>query len=175
MAMGAGTELACVKFQETLTMPNKKYVVDLTEAERNELVALTSKGTLPARKMKRAQILLQADAGRTDLEIVQGLGVSRPCVERVRQRFVEGSLPKALNEAKRPGAQRKLDGRQEARLIAEACSAPPAGYARWTLRLLAGRVVTLQLAGHISHETVRQVLKKTKPSPGSSASGVFLK
>ena len=156
-------------------MPNKKYLVDLTEAERNELLALTSKGTLPVRKMKRAQILLQADDGRTDLEIVQGLRASRPCVERVRQRFVEGGLPKALNEAKRLGAQRKLDGRQEARLIAEACSAPPAGHARWTLRLLAGRVVTLQLADHISHETVRQVLKKTKPSPGSSASGAFRK
>src|SRR5712692_787190 len=113
--MGAGTELAWSRGQATPTMPNKKYIIDLTESERNELVALTSKGTLAARKMKRAQILLQADDGRTDLEIVQGLRVSRPCVERVRQRFVEGGLPKALNEAKRPGAQRKLDGRQEAR------------------------------------------------------------
>ena len=156
-------------------MPNKKYIVDLTESERNELVVLTSKGTVAARKMKRAQILLQAHDGRTDQEIVQGLRVSRPCVERVRQRFVKGGQPKALNEAKRPGARRKLDGRQEARLIAEVCSASPAGYVRWTLRLLAGRVIMLQLADHISHETVRQVLKKTTASPGSSASGVFPK
>ena len=175
MAMDAGTELARGTVRETLTIPNKKYIVDLTEVERNELVALTSKDTLAARKMKRAQIWLQADAGRTNQEIVQGVRVSRPCVERVRQRFVEGGLPRALNEAKRPGAQRKLDGRQEARLIAEVCSAPPAGHVRWTLRLLAGRVVTLQLADHISHETVRQVLKKTIASPGSNASGAFQK
>ena len=141
-------------------MPNKKYIVDLTEAERTDLLALTNKGTVQARKMKRAQILLQADGGLTDAEIVAALRVSRPCVERVRQRFVAGGLPTALNEAKRPGAQRKLDGKQEARLIAEACSAPPAGHARWTMRLLADRVVEFSLAESISHETVRQVLKK---------------
>lgn len=154
-------------------MPNKKYIVDLTEAERDELLAFTSKGTLRARKMKRAQILLHADRGLTDAEIVSALQVSRPCVERVRQRFVEGGLPRALNDRQRPGARRKLDGKQTARLIAEACSAPPAGHARWTLRLLAGRVVELKLAGQISHETVRQVLKKTTPSRGASANGAF--
>lgn len=156
-------------------MPNKKYIVDLTEAERNELLALTNKGTVQARKMKRAQILLQADRGLTDAEIVAALRVSRPCVERVRQRFVAGGLPTALTEAKRPGAQRKLDGQQEARLIAEACSAPPAGHARWTMRLLADRVVELSLADKISHETVRQVLKKTIPSPGKRRNGASRK
>ena len=156
-------------------MPNKKYIVDLTEAERTDLLALTNKGTVQARKMKRAQILLQADGGLTDAEIVAALRVSRPCVERVRQRFVAGGLPTALNEAKRPGAQRKLDGKQEARLIAEACSAPPAGHARWTMRLLADRVVELSLADSISHETVRQVLKKTRPSPGKRRSGASRK
>lgn len=156
-------------------MPNKKYIVDLTDAERNELLALTNKGTVQARKMKRAQILLQADRGLTDAEIVAALRVSRPCVERVRQRFVAGGLPTALTEAKRPGAQRKLDGQQEARLIAEACSAPPAGHARWTMRLLADRVVELSLADKISHETVRQVLKKTRPSPGKRRSGASRK
>jgi transposase len=173
--MGAGMKLATVKCKETLTMPNKKYIVDLTEAERNELLALTNKGTVRARKMKRAQILLQAESGLTDAAIVAALRVSRPCVERVRQRFVEGGLPRALEDRQRPGARRKLTGPQEARVIAEACSAAPAGHARWSLRLLANRVVELQLVEQISHETVRQVLKKTLSSPGSSASGAFPK
>lgn len=154
-------------------MPKKKYRVDLTDAERSELLALTTKGKLRARKMKRAQILLKAAEGSTDAHIMAALGVSRPCVERVRQRFVEGGLPKALEEGKRPGARRKLDGKQEARLIAEVCSTAPTGHARWTLRLLAGRVVELKLASRISHETVRQILKKTNSSPGSNVSGVF--
>jgi len=154
-------------------MPNKKYIVDLTEVERNELVALTSKGTVRARKMKRAQILLKADQGATDVEIMAALGVSRPCVERVRKRFVAGGLPRALNEDPRPGQKCKLDGKQTARLVAETCSKPPSGHARWTLRLLADRVVSLGLAGKISHETVRQALKKTTPSPGAKSSGAF--
>lgn len=156
-------------------MPKKKYLVDLTDAERAELLALTTKGTVRARKMKRAQILLKAAEGCTDAQIMAALGVSRPCVERVRQRFVAGGLPQALNESKRPGARRKLDGKQEARLIAEVCSAPPVGHARWTLRLLADRVVELKLASGIARETVRQILKKTNSSPGSSANGVFPK
>lgn len=142
-------------------MPKKKYRVNLTEAEHQELQALTSKGTVSVRKMKRAQILLKADTGATDAEIVAALAVSRPCVERVRQRFVAGGLPKALNEDPRPGRARKFDDKQEARLIAEVCSDAPDGHARWSLRLLAGRAVELKLAERISHETVRQVLKKT--------------
>lgn len=156
-------------------MPKKKYLVDLTDAERTELMALTTKGRLRARKMKRAQILLKASAGLTDAQITAALDVSRPCVERVRQRFVEGGLPKALNEGKRPGARRKLDGKQEARLVAEVCSAAPTGHARWTLQLLADRVVELKLASGIARETVRQILKKTSSSPGSNANGAFPK
>ena len=152
-------------------MPKKKYIVDLTEDERAELLALTRKGTVGARQMKRAQILLKADAGSTDAQIVAALGVSRPCVERVRQRFVEGGLPRALNDQPRLGRASKLDDKQEARLIAEACTPPPAGRARWSLRLLAGRMVELQLVDRLSHETVRQRLKKTSLSPGRSASG----
>jgi transposase len=171
--MGAGTKVAMVRRQEALSMPNKKYIVDLTEGERNELVALTSKGTVRARKMKRAQILLKADQGATDVDITVALGVSRPCVERIRRRFVAGGLARALNEDPRPGQRHKLDGKQTARLIAEACSAPPQGHARWTLRLLADRVVSLGLAGKISHETVRQTLKKTISSPGAKKNGVF--
>ena len=141
-------------------MPRKKYIVDLNAAERDELLALTRKGLVNARKMKRAQILLKAGTGLTDPEIIAALDVSRPCVERVRKRFVEGGLPRALNEDPRPGQQRKLDGKQEARLIAEACSTAPRGHARWTLQLLADRVVALGLAEKISRETVRRLLKK---------------
>ena len=147
-------------------MPKKQYIVDLTPDERSELVALTSKGELRARKMKRAQILLKADQGATDAEIVAALGVSRPCVERLRKRFVEGGLARGLNEAPRPGKTPKLNGKQEARLIAEACSAPPEGHKRWTLQLLADRVVALELAEAFSYEAVRRVLKKALPSLG---------
>lgn len=154
-------------------MPKKKYIVDLTEAELAELRDLTRKGTLKARKMKRAQILLKANDGLTDAEIVEALEVSRPCVERVRRRFVSGGLARALNEDPRPGHARKLDGKQEARLIAEVCGPAPMGRARWTLRLLAGRVVELGLAKKIAPETVRQILKKTNSNPGRSANGAF--
>jgi transposase len=147
-------------------MPKKQYIVDLTPDERAELVALTSKGELRARKMKRAQILLKADQGATDAEIVAALGVSRPCVERLRKRFVEGGLARGLNEAPRPGKTPKLNGKQEARLIAEACSTPPEGHKRWTLQLLADRVVALELVEAFSYEAVRRVLKKALPSLG---------
>jgi transposase len=142
-------------------MPRKKYIVDLTDTERAELLALTSKGTVRARTMKRAQILLRAADGLTDAAIRAALQVSRPCVERVRQRFVDGGLPRALNDGPRPGKRRKLTGKQEARLMAEACSTPPEGHVHWSMRLLAGRMVELKLVERLSHETVRQVLKKT--------------
>lgn len=156
-------------------MPKKRFIVKLTPEERDELEALTRKGQVRARKMKRAQILLKADSGATDAQIMAALDVSRPCVERLRKRFVEGGLPRALNEDPRPGQPPKLDGKQQARLVAEACSTPPAGHARWTLHLLADRVVLLGFAERISRETVRRVLKKTSSSPGSSRSGVFPK
>lgn len=156
-------------------MPKKKYIVELTEAESSELQALTRKGQVNARKMKRAQILLKASAGQTDAEIMAAVEVSRPCVERLRQRFVEGGLERALNEAPRPGRERKLDGKQEARLIAEVCSPAPVGRARWTLRLLAGRMVALGVTDTLSYETVRQVLKKTSSNHGKNGSGAFRK
>ena len=92
-------------------------------------------------------------------------------VGRVRQRFVEGGLERALNDLPRPGQRRKLDGKQEAHLVAVACSAAPEGHTRWTLRLLADQVVKLELTGSISRETVRQVLKKTNSSRGGRRSG----
>lgn len=141
-------------------MPAKKYFVNLTDTERQELIDLTSKGQVRARKMKRAQVLLKADEGLTDEAIMAALGVSRPLVERTRKRFVEGGLKKALNEDPRPGAKRKLSGRAEAYLIALTCSEPPDEHDHWTLRLLADKLVEVGMVESISHEAVRQVLKK---------------
>ena len=144
----------------------KKYRVTLTADERAELAALVSRGKADARKLAHARVLLQADeAGglaRPDADIAAGLELSTRTVERVRQRFVEDGLEAALlpKPTKRVYA-RVLDGKQEAHLIALACSAPPAGTKRWTLRLLAGQVVELGYADAVSHETVRRVLKKT--------------
>jgi transposase len=144
----------------------KRYRVTLTTAERAELGALISRGKADARKLAHARVLLQADeAGgpaRPDRQIAAGLDVSTRTVERVRQRFVEEGLQAALlpKPTKRVYA-RVLDGAQEAHLIALACSAPPEGKRRWTLRLLAERVVELGYADAVSHETVRRVLKKT--------------
>jgi transposase len=106
-------------------------------------------------------ILLKANEGLRDAQIMTEVSVSRPTVERIRKRFVEGGLEKALNEDPRPGQARKLDGRGEAVLIATACSQAPEGHAHWTLRLLAGKLVELEVVDSISHETVRQTLKKT--------------
>jgi len=142
-------------------MTLKIYVVKLSEEERQELLDLTRKGEVKARKMKRAMILLKADEGFTDPEIMAAVNVSRPTVERIRKRFVEGGLEKALEEDPRPGQRRRLDGRGEAHLIAVACSDPPSGHEYWTLRLLAGRLVELGVVEGISHETVRRTLKKT--------------
>jgi transposase len=147
-------------------MPAKIYKVDLSADEQGELEALTRKGKVSARKMKRAQILLKAALGWRDEEIVIALSVSRTMVEHTRKRFVEGGLERGLNEDARPGQKRKLDGRGEAQLIALACSERPDSQARWSVRLLADKLVEMGVVEGISHETVRQVLKKTKSSPG---------
>lgn len=142
-------------------MPAKIYSVELDADERETLLRLTRTGTLSARKMKRAQILLKADEDWKDKDIIAALNTSRSTVERTRKRFVEGGLDKALNEDPRPGQRTKLDGRGEARLIALACSEAPAGRVRWTLRLLADKLVELGVVESISHEAVRRTLKKT--------------
>ena len=142
-------------------MPAKKYIVTLTTDERQELLTLTRAGKLSARKMKRAQILLKADENWKDKAIIAGLNTSRSTVERTRRRYVEGGMDKALNEDPRPGARRKLDGRAEAHLIALTCSDAPDDSDHWTLRALADKLVELRLVESISHEAVRQYLKKT--------------
>lgn len=143
----------------------KKYLVDLTDSERATLQALVRRGKTQARKVTRARILLHAARGMADLEIVTALGVGLATVERTRRRFVEEGL-EALKERPRPGARRRLSAKAEARLVAEACSQAPEGRDRWTMRLLAGRVVELGLVESCSHETVRRVLKKRASSRG---------
>ena len=145
----------------------KRYRVTLTLSERQELQQLISRGKADARKLAHARVLLQADESeggprRTDEQIASALNTATRTVERVRERFVEQGLEAALlpKPSKRVYA-RKLDGRQEAKLIALACAKPPAGKARWTLRMLADEMVELDVVDSLSHETVRQTLKKT--------------
>jgi len=141
-------------------MPAKVYTVDLTEAERQEVLTLLRKGKTGVRKITRARILHKADEGLKDAEIASALNTSPSTVERTRKRFVEGGLDKALNEDPRPGRVPKLGEREEAHLIALACSDAPDGHDHWTLRMLADKVVELGFAESISHEAVRQRLKK---------------
>jgi transposase len=147
-------------------MANKIYVVDLTEEERTFLLELISQGKQSARKVKRAHILLLADEGKTDGEIAEALHTSASTVQRTRQRFIEGNLDRALNEDPRPGAHKKLDEKGAALLETLARSEPPVGRKRWTLQLLADRLVELKVVDTISDETVRQELKKSDLSLG---------
>jgi hypothetical protein len=156
---------------------NKKYTVSLTTEERAWLEELTRTGTAAARKLTHARILLKADVspagpGWQDAAISAALDISEGTVRRIRLLFVEEGLEAALHRraAARPRPC-KLDGVGEAHLIALTCSAPPAGRARWPVRLLAEKMVELAYVGSISHETVRQVLKKRSCSPGAVTSG----
>jgi transposase len=144
---------------------NIRYCVELTAAERCELTALLSAGKHPARKLKRVQILLGADAGIADEDIAETVGVGASTVYRTKRRFVEANLEGALCEEPRPGAARKLTGRQEALLVATACSKPPMGRARWTLELLAGEMIKLTEHDGISRETVRRRLAENDLKP----------
>jgi transposase len=146
-------------------MPKKKYLVTLEDDERQQLEDLLHSGTHATRKVTRARILLKAAAGIEDSAIAAALSVGRATVERTRRRFVEEGLG-ALEERPRPGTLPKLDAKAQARLIAETCSAAPEGRQRWTLQLLAERVVALGLATAYSYESVRRVLKKQSSSRG---------
>jgi transposase len=152
-------------------MPAKKYRVDLTAHERETLLSLIRSGKTAARQVTRARILLKADEGLSDEEIVEEVATSRVTVERTRQRFVAESLG-ALTERPRTGAPRRLTGKGAAQLIAVTCSPAPVGRERWTLRLLADEAVALGLADSLARETVRQLLKKTNSSPGNINTGV---
>ena len=150
-----------------------KYRIVLTESEREGLKSLLSKGRHTARKLTRARVLLLSDEGRREEEIVTALGVGAATVERLRKRCALEGVEAALVDRSLPGAKLKRDERQRARLIAEVCSSPGEGHARWTLKLLAGRVVERGLAESISPETVRAYLKKTTSSPSRSRNGAF--
>jgi transposase len=142
-------------------MPAKKYIVDFTADEREHLLHVIRRGKESARKITRARILLKAADGLPDDQIAAALDVGIATVERTRKRFVAANLA-ALNERPRPGARSKLDGKQEAHVIALACSKAPEGRTHWTLRLLAGKVVECGFAASFSREAVRRVLKKTR-------------
>jgi transposase len=144
---------------------NVRYRIELSQAERNELTALLSGGKHAVRKLKRAQILLAADTGAGDEEIARSVGVGGSTVYRTKRRFVLGNLEAALHEEPRLGARRKLSGKEEALLVATACSSPPAGRARWTLELLAGELVRLTEHEHLSRETVRRRLADNALKP----------
>ncbi len=144
---------------------NVRYRIDLSQAERGALTALLSGGKHAARKLKRAQILLAADAGASDEAIATSVGVGGSTVYRTKRRFVFGNLDRALSEEPRPGAERKLSGKEEALLIATACSNPPEGRARWTLELLADELVRLTEHDSISRETVRRRLAENHLKP----------
>jgi transposase len=144
---------------------NIRYRVELSQTERAELTALLSRGKHPARKLKRAQVLLAADAGASDDEIARSVGAGGSTVYRTKQRFVLGNLQAALSEQPRPGASRKLTGKEEALLVATACSKPPQGRARWTLELLAGELVRQTEHASLSRETVRRRLAENDLKP----------
>lgn len=151
---------------------HKRYPVLLTDAEREQLTRLIGAGTAPARQLTHARILLKADQGPggpgwVDERIADAVEVSQPTVARVRRQYVEQGLPAALNRrAPRREYHRKLDGEQEARLVLLACSPPPTGEARWSLRLLADKLVELEVVDDVSYQTVRRALKKTRSSRG---------
>lgn len=146
----------------------KRYVIELLPEERDELEALVRRGKAAARKLTRARALLLSDAGAggpgwIDADIAEALGITTRCIEMLRKRAVERG-PLAAIERKpqvRPSVPRKFDGESEAKLIALACSEPPAGHKRWSLRLLADKLVELNVFESVSHERVRQVMKKT--------------
>ena len=145
----------------------KRYAIVLPELQRTHLQQLIAAGTSPARVLTHARILLKADQapggpGWVDERIADAVEVSQPTIARVRRQYVEAGLDAALHRrSPRREYRRKLDGAQEARLIAVACSQPPAGQVRWTLRLLADRLVELEVVEGLSYQTVRRVLQKT--------------
>lgn len=159
-------------------MPKKEYRVKLTKAQRETLQALTGSGTIKVRKFKRARALLLADeahanGAKTDAEIAEQVDIAMVTVHRIRRRFVEEGLEAALNEKPRPGAPPKFTGQERAEMTALACSEPPEGHARWTLRLLADKLVELEIVDSVSHMTVKQVLKKTNLSLTSDDNGAL--
>lgn len=153
-------------------MPNEKYVVNLHDDERKLLKELIKKGKGSARRLTRAHILLLADEDNTDETIAATLHTSIPTIERTRKKFVEGNVDWALSDKPHPKRGSKLNAKGRARLVATACSKPPEGWAKWSMQMLADRLVELKIVEEISDETVRLELKKTNLSLGKKNSGV---
>lgn len=154
-------------------MPRKptKYKVRLTDEQRSELLSIVNKGEHNARIVKRANILLLSDEGRTAPQIVEVLSTSEQTVYNIRKRFIQEGLESSIHEKPRPGAKRKFQPEQEAHLIALTCSDPPDGRERWTIRMLANKVVELGILDEVGRETVHRTLKKTLSSHGKRNSG----
>lgn len=142
-------------------MSAKAYQVNLTASQRQSLEAMSRKGKVSARTLRRARILLLADAGEKDKQIVKATGAGAATVQRTRRCFCSEGLEAALSDKPRPGAKRKLDARGEAHLTALACSEPPEGYSCWTLGLLAEKLVDDKIVDRISRQAVSEYLKKT--------------
>jgi transposase len=155
---------------------SEKHIVALTGDEVAHIETLLRKGKTAARHLKRANVLRYADEGYTDEEIHDLTSASIATIERVRAKFVRGGLQWALADESRAGAPSKLDGKQEAFLVALACTTPPTGHQGWTMQLLADRLLQLQIVvNQVSDETVRRALKKTNSSLGCMNNGVFRK
>ena len=159
-------------------MPAKKYRVKLSKEQQEKLEELTRRGSMSVRKYRRARVLLLADENselgcKKDAEVARLADTSLATVHRVRRRFVEEGLKAALSEKDRPGKPRTFDGKDRAAVTALACSAPPEGHARWSLRLLADKLVELEIVDSISHRTVRDILKKPNSSLTSDANGAL--
>lgn len=158
----------------------KKYIVTLTKEERDELTDLIKKGKVAGYKIKHANILLKTDEGEygsgwTDKNIAEAFDVREMTVRNIRIRFIEKGIHGAMEREKRNNYERKLDGDAEAKLIALACSSAPEGYSKWSVRLLADKMVKLEIVEKISHMTVQRTLKKTNLNLGLKSSGVFPK
>lgn len=161
-----------VSVRSMVGMRTQRYKVELTPAERARLLELIASGRAPSRKLMHARVLLKADQGRAgakliDVAVAEAVEVSQPTVARIRRQFVEQGLDAALNR-RGPTREyvRKLDGAAEAHLVALTCSAPPTGRGGWTLRLLADKLIELEVVEDVSYETVRRTLKKTGSSRG---------
>ena len=153
----------------------KMAVVQLTEEQRADLTRRLERTPLTGRQRRRHQILLLADQGLRDERIAEDTGAGLSTVERLRKRCAREGLQAALADKPRPGAPAKLDGKQEALIIALACSDAPQGHARWSARLLANRAVEMEIVESVSESTVRRLLKKTRSSRGRSGRGVSRK
>lgn len=155
-------------------MPPQKYKVNLSKAERVRLQELIQTEAPRNRRVKHAKILLESDLGKSAAKVADWVGVGHSTVERTRQRYAEGGIEAALHDKPRPGGKAKLDGKQQALIVALACSDTPDGQERWSMQMLADKIVELGLVKQpVSHDTIGRVLKKMNLNPGSKNNGAW--